>query len=88
MFFAEKFIDLDIIANATLMFTAGAETVSVTLSYCLYELALNSDIQNKLRDEINLTNEKYGGQFTNEFLMDLHYADMVLDGNINLYIKS
>ncbi|VVC31925.1 Hypothetical protein CINCED_3A000677 [Cinara cedri] len=81
----EKFTDLDIISNAILLFTAGAETVSVTAAFCLYELALNRDIQNKLRDEINSKNEKYGGQFTNEFLMDLHYADMVLEETHRMY---
>lgn len=80
MYFLDKFTEMDIVANAILMFIGGAEPVSSIISYCLYELALNEDIQNKLRSEINSTIEKYNGQFTNDFLMDLHYADMVLEG--------
>jgi len=34
------------------MFAAGFETVSSTVSYCLYELALNKSIQDKVRQEI------------------------------------
>lgn len=82
--FIDNFTDMDIVANAILMFIGGAEPVSSILSFCLYELALNKDIQNNLRAEIKSTIEKYGGQFTNNFLMDLHYADMVLEGkNVN-----
>lgn len=79
-FFSVQFCELDIIANAILMFAAGSETVTYTASYCLYELALNEDIQNRLRAEINSASEKHNGDLSNEFLMDLHYAEMVLDG--------
>lgn len=80
----EKFCELDIIANAMLLFTAGSETVTATASFCFYELALNKDIQDRLRAEIISSKIKYGGQLNNEFLEDLHYADMVLDGNENI----
>lgn len=78
--FSDQFIDLDIIANAILMFTGGSEPVSAIISFCLYELALNKDVQDKLRAEINSTNEKYDKKITNEYLAELHYADMVLNG--------
>lgn len=79
--FADKFTDSDIIANAILLFSAGTDTVSITTSFCLYELALKRDIQDKLRAEINRAKIKYDGKFTNDFLMDLQYAEMVLNGN-------
>jgi len=72
---------MDIISNAILMYFAGAEPVSDTLAFCLYELAMNKHIQDKLREHINRTKEKHGGQFSNDYLMDLHYADMVFIGN-------
>nr|QIU80473.1 cytochrome P450 monooxygenase CYP6CY24 [Aphis gossypii] len=75
----DKFTDDDIIANAILMFTAGSETVSSMLSFCLYELALNKEIQDKLRAEICSMKAKYNGQLNNDYLMDLTYANMVLD---------
>jgi len=65
-----------------LLFTAGSETVTATASFCFYELALNKNIQDRLRAEIISSKIKYGEQLnSNEFLENLHYADMVLDGN-------
>jgi len=61
------------------MFLAGYETVSSTLSFCLYHLALNQDVQNKIRDEMN-SKLKQHGKINNDFLVDLHYTDMVLAG--------
>jgi len=72
---------MDIISNAILMYFAGAEPVSETLGFCLHELAINKNVQDKLREHIITNREKYGGEFTNDYLMDLHYADMVLTGN-------
>lgn len=70
------------------MFLAGSEPTSVTLAFCLHELALNPHIQNKLRKHIYETKEKHGGEFNNDFLMSLHYADMVLTGkNENIITK-
>lgn len=79
-FILVQFCELDIIGNAILLFAAGSETVTYTASYCLYELAMNKDIQSRLRAEIISVKEKYNGELNNDFLMDLHYADMVLDG--------
>lgn len=80
--FTDKFTESDIIGNAILLFASGSGTVTSTLSFCFYELALNKHVQNKLRKQIIITKEKHGGQFNNDFLTDLHYANMVLDGNI------
>jgi len=66
------------------MFAAGFETVSSTISYCLYELALNKSIQDRLRKEIQLKLSKNGGQINSEFFMDLNYLDMVIAGNFLL----
>jgi len=78
--FVDTFTDADIIGNAILMFTAGSETVSSMLSFCLYELALNTKIQDRLRTEICSMKAKHDGQLNNDYLMDLHYTNMVLEG--------
>lgn len=82
MLFPDKFTDADIIGNAILMFTAGSETVSSMLSFCLYELALNIEIQDKLRSEICSIKAKHDGRLNNDYLMDLCYTNMVLEGTI------
>lgn len=71
-----------------LFFAAGTETVAAIASYCLYELAINTDIQDRLRAEITSSKIKHGAQINinNEFLEDLHYAEMVINGNVYIHI--
>lgn len=40
----------EIVANAVLFFLAGFETTANTLNFAMYELALNPDIQQKVRN--------------------------------------
>ena len=86
--FAEKFTEMDIIANAILLLVAGAEPVSDTLAFCFYELALNKPIQDKLRQHIFETREKHGGEFNHNYLANLHYADMVLLGKYSTILEN
>jgi len=85
-FFADKFTDEDIIGNAIFLFSAGSETISSLICFCLYELALNKEIQDKLRAEIYSMKAKHGGKFNNDYLVDLHYTNMVLEGNLKFNI--
>ncbi|XP_060853196.1 probable cytochrome P450 6a13 isoform X1 [Rhopalosiphum padi] len=74
-----------ILSNAFGFFAAGFETTSTTLSFCLYELALKKNIQDRVREEIKLTKIKYNGVIDNEFLNDLIYLDMVIAETIRKY---
>uniref|UniRef100_A0A1A9WGR6 Cytochrome P450 n=1 Tax=Glossina brevipalpis TaxID=37001 RepID=A0A1A9WGR6_9MUSC len=66
-------------AQAMVFFLAGFDTSSSTMSFCLYELALNSDIQRKLREEILQVLEKHNSQVTFESLKEMHYLEQVLN---------
>ncbi|XP_018791803.1 PREDICTED: probable cytochrome P450 6a20 [Bactrocera latifrons] len=82
----------EIIANSALFFSAGYETSSATLTFALYELALNQKTQTKLRKEIAETLEKHGGKLTPESLSEMSYLDMVITETlrkhpINPYIE-
>lgn len=70
-----------------LLFAAGTETVAAIASCCLYKLAMNKDIQDKLRAETISTKTKCGGELNNAFLGDPHYAEMVINGNAYRYIR-
>ncbi len=43
---------MEIVSNALLFFLAGYETTATAMSWTLYNLALNEDIQQTLFDEI------------------------------------
>ncbi|KAF2899550.1 hypothetical protein ILUMI_06624, partial [Ignelater luminosus] len=69
--------DEDITAQALLFFLAGFETTSSLLSFTIYELALNTDIQQKLYEEIDECYKNYKGDFTYEAVLGMKYLDMV-----------
>lgn len=69
----------EVAAQAFLFFAAGFETSSSTMMFCLYELALNPDIQTKARRVIQEAYEKHG-QFTYEMMLDIPYIDHILQG--------
>jgi len=73
------FTDSRLASQAFIFFLAGFETSSTTLSFCLYELAVNPAIQTKLREEIDATLEKFGGQITYDAVQDMKYMGQVID---------
>lgn len=69
-----------IVAEAFLFYFAGFETSSTTMSFALYELAANPDIQAKVRDEVKQTLDKHGGKFTYESIFEMNYLNQVFNG--------
>lgn len=81
-----EFNDEDIAAHAAGFFTDGFETSSFALSYALFELAVNLDIQTKLRNEIEATLAK-DGKFTYENIQEISYLDNIIHGKLSCYIE-
>jgi cytochrome P450 family 6 len=67
-------------AQAFVFFLAGFETTSPTMMFSLYELALNPDIQERVRNEIDTVLERHGGNITYEAISDMEYLDKVVSG--------
>lgn len=63
-------------AQSFVFVVAGFETTSVTLGFCMYELALNPHIQDKLIKELDSVNS----ELTYEILNQLPYMEMVVNG--------
>ncbi|PNF20303.1 Cytochrome P450 6a2 [Cryptotermes secundus] len=72
-------------SQAFIFFLAGFETSSTTLSFCLHELALNPEVQERLREEIDSTLEKYEGKITYDAIHSMSYLDKVVDETLRKY---
>ncbi|XP_059225704.1 cytochrome P450 6a8 [Stomoxys calcitrans] len=66
-------------------FIGGFETTSCTMSYALYELAKNHQIQDKAREEILHVLLKNQQQFNYESLKDLTYLKAIIQKSLSLY---
>ncbi|XP_076223966.1 cytochrome P450 6k1 [Nomia melanderi] len=75
----------DLVAQAAIFFTAGFETSSTTISFSLYELALNEEIQTTLRKEIREALKETDGKITYELITTLPYLHMVVSETLRKY---
>lgn len=71
-------------AQAFTFFAAGFETSSTTIGHTLYEMALNPEIQNKLRKEIRDYSAKNNGDFKFEVVKEMKFLDKVFKGKRTL----
>lgn len=69
-----------IAAQAFVFFAAGYETSSNTIAFCLHELALNTEIQEKTRRDIQDAIDSRNGKLTYDAVQDMKYLDMVIAG--------
>lgn len=72
--------DTELIAQAFIFFFAGFETISWTLSFALYELAVNEDVQARLFEEVREAEQSLdeGQTLSYEKLQSMPYLDMVV----------
>ncbi|CAB3238032.1 unnamed protein product [Arctia plantaginis] len=77
--------DDDLIAQAVLFFVAGFETASSGMSFLLYELASNPDVQDRLAKEIRDHHHKNGGKFDLNSMQNMTYLDMVTSELLRLW---
>ncbi|MDL1310912.1 cytochrome P450 [Yersinia pestis] len=76
--------DLELVAQSVIFIFAGYETTSSALSFILYELATNPDVQTKLQQEIDaaLPNK---APVTYDILVQMEYLDMVVNESLRIY---
>jgi cytochrome P450 family 6 len=75
----------EIAAESFLIYIAGFETSSTLMTFMMYELALNPDIQDRLRSEITNGLEENDGKLTYELLFGFKYLVMVMNETLRKY---
>ena len=80
-----KLSDEEIVAQSVLFLLAGYETSSNTLSFTLYHLALNPDVQDKLRKDIIQVMESNAKKPLYEVVQSIAYLDCVIMEAQRLY---
>ncbi|KAK5640028.1 hypothetical protein RI129_010839 [Pyrocoelia pectoralis] len=64
---------------------AGFETTAASVSFTLFELALNKEIQNKVREEIKTVLGKHNGKITYEAIQEMGYLNNCLYESLRKY---
>ncbi|XP_065366573.1 probable cytochrome P450 6a21 [Calliphora vicina] len=75
----------EVAAQAFIFLVAGSDTSSTTMSFALYELALNQDIQEKARQEVNRVLELHNQEFSYECMSELKYLEQIIQETLRLY---
>ncbi|XP_058817241.1 uncharacterized protein LOC131680542 [Topomyia yanbarensis] len=76
--------ELDMAAHGVTFFIDGFETSSVAISFVLYEIARNPNVQNRLREELMKATAE-DGTISFESLLELPYLDQVISETLRLW---
>ncbi|XP_037893420.1 probable cytochrome P450 6g2 [Glossina fuscipes] len=74
-----------LVAQAAIFFIAGFESTSTTMSFTLYELAKNPEMQERLRKEVCDALNESRGKITQQIIESLEYMQMIIDETLRLY---
>ncbi|XP_032680814.1 cytochrome P450 9e2-like [Odontomachus brunneus] len=72
-------------AQAFIFFLGGFDSVSTAMCFLVHEVAMNSDVQHKLRTEIEEVLRKNDGKPTYEAINSMKYLNAVLNETLRLY---
>ncbi|XP_011869169.1 PREDICTED: cytochrome P450 9e2-like [Vollenhovia emeryi] len=75
----------DIVSQAFIFFFAGFDTSSTLMCFIAHELAVNREIQDRLREEILQHLAEGNGELSYEALLKMSYMDMVVSEALRKY---
>lgn len=75
----------EIAAQAFLFLLAGFETSSSVATFAVYEMAINSDMQDRVRTEINEVLKKHDDKLTYDSIFEMKYLDMIFKETLRKY---
>lgn len=71
-----------IASQVVLFYLAGVDTISSAIANCIFELARNPEMRQKLQNEIDDTMTAYNNKVSYESLKNMTYLDLCLKGSI------
>ncbi|XP_059610495.1 probable cytochrome P450 6a14 [Phlebotomus argentipes] len=75
----------ELAAQTFLFFAAGFETSSSTMTFALYELAKEQEIQDRVREEINRVLGEHNGEYSYDACMEMKYLDQVIKETLRIH---
>ncbi|EDV24422.1 uncharacterized protein TRIADDRAFT_56203 [Trichoplax adhaerens] len=80
-----KLTDEEIVAQVFFLMAGGYQTTATTLMFALYSIATNSNVQEKLYDEIQAKYDNSNCQVDYNFVSELPYLGMVIEETTRMY---
>lgn len=74
-------------AQAFIFYLAGFETSSTTSSFALYELALNQELQDQVRNEVREVLDNHDGKITYDSVMEMKLLQRVVEGRLHFIYR-
>ncbi|KAF6202702.1 hypothetical protein GE061_003104 [Apolygus lucorum] len=74
-----------LVSNAFVFFLAGFETTASTMSYCMYELAKNQDVQEKLYEEVDTVLKKHNGEPSYNAMHEMPFMEQVISETLRMH---
>lgn len=83
---ASEFDENTVPGHSLSFLTEGSETSNTTMSYCLYELARNADVRQRVCSEVEAAfGGNNGGHITDEGLQNLAYLETVIYETLRMH---
>ncbi|XP_053685851.1 probable cytochrome P450 9f2 [Sabethes cyaneus] len=83
---SKQMTETEMIAQCLIFLLAGFDTVSTCLTFLMYELTLNRDVQDKLYEEIMETHQSLNGKsLSYDALQKMKYMDMVVSEGLRMW---
>jgi cytochrome P450 family 6 len=81
----DTYTNSELAAEAFLVYTGGFETSSSLISFVLYELAIDQEVQERLRNEVKSELDDSDGKLTYDMLHGFKYLDMVVQETLRKF---
>ncbi|EZA57484.1 Cytochrome P450 9e2 [Ooceraea biroi] len=75
----------DMMSQAFIFFLGGFDSTSAAMCFAAHEIAINSDVQEKLQNEIDNVLEETSGQAPYDAINNMEYLDAVVNETLRMY---